>query len=545
MHAALHPIYVSPLYRRILGQVAGGELRCRPHDPWPGDPVRAQALLSGRYPFAGQVLDAAAPPEGETAAPPWHPPEATRPWHAELHGFAWLRDLRAHNTDDARRLARELVDDWMRGHPGPGRQAWAPAVMGARLTYWLGQHGFFADSAEAGFRIRLTESMTRQARHLQWVLPAGLTGAPLLTAIKGLLYAGLCLPDGDRFRRRALALLERALPQQIHVDGGHVSRSPATHLRVLCDLLDIRATFAAAGLDAPRSVVLAIESMTPILKLLRQGDGGLALFNGADEGARDVIDLAVKRAGLRGKPHQAAPQTGFQRVEAARTLLLVDAGAPPEPGADDAAHAGTLSFELSEGRRRIITNCGAPPRGTSWVQAARTTAAHSTVVVDETNSSELLPLDGLGGGGLGRRPHNVSCRREEAAGAILLDMSHDGYARSHDARHTRRLYLDSGGGDLRGEDVVTGPEGLSVAVRFHLHPEVRAGLVQNGTAVLVRVPNGAGWRLQASGASLSLEESVYFGRADTVRRTQQIVLATRTGAHRTVVKWALKREGEA
>lgn len=526
-HEALRPFYASAAYRKTLGRAVGRELLCHPHDPWPGNPVAAGALIRGRFTLAGQTLD--------VPDPLWRPPEASVGWHAALHGFEWLRDLRAHNSDAARRMAREMVDTWLAAHPGPGGGAWSPAIAGRRLAAWLGQYGFYADSADADFRARLADSLMRQARHLSRVLPAGLTGDNLIGAAKGLIYTGLCLPGGEAFRRRGLALLETALVDQVHVDGGHVARCPTTHLRVLCDLVDLRATFAAAGVDPPRSVVLAIEGMTPILKLLRHGDGGLALFNGGDEGNRDVLDLALKRAGLKAKTHHAAPQTGFQRIAAGTTVVLVDAGGPPTPGEDETTHAGTLSFELSEGRRRILTNCGAQPG--SWSEVARSTAAHTTVTVDETNSSELLPA-----GGLGRRPANVTCRREQADGAVLLDMSHDGYIRSHDLRHARRLYLDAEGVDLRGEDVVTGPEGLPVAVRFHLHPDVRAGLVQNGTAILIQVPKGGGWRFQASGAALDLEESVYLGRADGIRRSQQIVLTTRTQPHRTAVKWAMKRE---
>ena len=529
-HRTLAPLTRTALYRQTLGQAAAATLKCYPHDPWPGRTARAQALLRHRYPFAGEVV--------ESAAPPWRTPEASRAWHAELHGFAWLRDLRQLNSDAARRRARDLVEAWMAEHPGPRDRTWEPAVTGTRLANWLGQYSFFADTADAEFRTRLANAMMRQARHLMRVLPCGLSGADQMRAIKGLIYAGLCLEGGEPARRHGTALLERLLPQQIHDDGGHVARAPATHLRVLQDLLDLRATFAAAGVNAPRSLVLAIESMAPILKLLRHGDGGLALFNGSDAGARDILDLTIKRAGHRARVRTAAPQTGFQRLVAGDTCLLVDAGPPPPPGEDDSAHAGTLAFEMSEGRQRIVTNCGAKPAGTAWADVARTTAAHSTVTVAETNSAELLAA-----GGLGRRPASVTCRRDEAEGAVLLDMSHDGYARSHDVRHARRLYLDAAGGDLRGEDVVIGPEGLDVAVRFHLHPDVHAGLVQNGTAVHLRTPDDSGWRFQVAGASLDLAESVYLGEPDRIRQSQQIVLATRTRPHRTIVKWAMKREG--
>jgi uncharacterized heparinase superfamily protein len=109
-------------------------------------------------------------------------------------------------------------------------------------------------------------------------------------------------------------------------------------------------------------------------------------------------------------------------------VLLIDCGAPPPAGLDRFAHAGTLSIELSVGRERLIVNCGdAPAGGREWHDAARSTAAHSTLVVADTNSAEPRQI------GLGRRPEKVEVQRQEANGAHWLEASHDGYA-SHSAR---------------------------------------------------------------------------------------------------------------
>ncbi len=48
-----------------------------------------------------------------------------------------------------------------------------------------------------------------------------------------------------------------------------------------------------------------------------------------------------------------------------------------------------------------------------------------------------------------------------------------------------------------------------------------------GGGILLKLPNGEGWRFRAGGGELSVEESVYLG-GDTVRRTEQLVV-TRAG----------------
>jgi uncharacterized heparinase superfamily protein len=224
-------------------------------------------------------------------------------------------------------------------------------------------------------------------------------------------------------------------------------------------------------------------------------------------------------------------------LQAGGTVLIVDAGAPAPPGFNRLSHAGTLAFELSVNRTRLIVNCGpAPVSGDAWADAARATAAHSTLVVADTSSSELLP------GGIGRRPERVTAERQEANGAHWLEASHDGYLKPFGAIHRRRLYVAESGEDIRGEDAVEAVSGQPFTVRFHLHPAVSASVQQDGEGVLLRLPaNGGGWRLRAEGAKLTLEESIYLGGPEP-RRTEQVVLTSGPDEPQQV-KWAITKMG--
>ncbi len=510
-----------------------------PPDPWPGNAQRGAAILEDSFHFLGRSLT--------KPAPLWNPVGVERAWLEALHGFGWLRDLRATGGDTARRKARALVADWIAANGAWAPVAWHPVVTGSRLAHWFSQYEFYAASADVEFRQRLLAAAARQARHLAAVLPAGLSGAGLVTAAKGLCIAGLCLPDGGIWLNRGLALLSQALEAQILHDGGQRERCPALLLSVLRDCIDLRAALLAAGREVPSDLSLRIEGMAAMLRLLQHGDGGLALFNGSNEGEDLQIGLVLQRAASGKGPLQSAPASGFQRLQAGRSLVLLDSGRPPPPGYDSRAHAGTLSFEMSVGRERLIVNCGAQAStigagdgGGDWAAAQRSTAAHSTATIDDTNSSEVFS-----GGGFGARRARVTCRRDEDDGNIWLEASHDGYQPLFGLTHQRRLYLSALGEDLRGEDRFTGATTPTAtrefAVRFHLHPEVQAMAAQDGRSVVLRLPKGGGWRLRSAGAVLSLEPSVYLGQPGQVRRSQQIVLSGSLTEAETTVKWALQR----
>ena len=302
------------------------------------------------------------------------------------------------------------------------------------------------------------------------------------------------------------------------------------------DLIEIRALLQAAQAQPPAALGNAIERMAQALRAMRYGDGCLALFNGAKEDTAALIDLVLAQASRTGRPTLALTDGGFQRLQAGRTVVLVDCGRPPPPGLDRLSHAGTLSMEMSVGRERLIVNCGAAPAaGSQWRDATRATAAHSTLVIADTNSSELRP------NGIGRQPEHVDAQRQEANGAHWLEASHDGYRKPYGAVHRRRLYMAESGEDIRGEDVIEAEIPQAYSLRFHLHPSVQASLQQDGEAVLLRLPSGMGWRLRAEGARMTLEESVYLGGPEP-RRGEQVVLTGHADGPQQV-KWAISKVG--
>ncbi len=541
-------VYRSLPYRWSLGSARTHVLTLVPADPWPGDADRGAALIAGAYAMAGRFI--------QSETPPWKGVGQGTAFRRELHGFAWLRDLRAAGGDAARRHARLLVEHWLDHHAQWDRLTWRPDVLGQRIMNWLSAHDFFLASADDRFRHRVLAMLARQTRHLARVAPGGAGGAQQVDALRGLIAGVLAVPSAAPALPRALRLLDRAIASQILPDGGHGTRNPSVHLSVLRALIDIRSMLRQAGETPPESVQQAVDRMTPALRFFKHGDGRLALFNGAQEGVAIQVDAALARADARGRPMKSARHSGFERILAGRTLLLMDVGAPPAPGLDDAAHAGVLSFELSVGRERLIVNCGAMPEAGDgpvgdWHGVLRGTAAHSTLAVADTNAFGVAD-----GGGVERRPVTVEAERMAEQGAVLIDASHDGYRPRFGLVHRRRLYVSAGGDDIRGEDALvvdtdplTGrPKAAdradAFAIRFHLHPDVRASMTQDGAAVLLRLAGGAGFRFLAAGAGMALEESVYFGTG-TLRRTQQIVLTGETTPDGANVQWSLKREAKA
>src|SRR5690606_33474660 len=140
--------------------------------------------------------------------------------------------------------------------------------------------------------------------------------------------------------------------------------------------------------------------------------------------ANDQLATVLAYDDTRAALPSSAPHSGYQRIEAAGTILVVDAGRPPPTAFSTGAHAGCLSFEMSVGRQRLIINCGVPrPGAASLRRLARTTAAHSTATLNDRSSCRFLNRGVLGeviGEPIVGGPTKVEVERHNAAGATEL-----------------------------------------------------------------------------------------------------------------------------
>lgn len=515
-----HLLYASPFYRLSLKGRTPDTLRLSPPAFRLGNPETGQAIISGTFSLSHHRV--------QLGPDPWLAALDDPDQLADLHGFSWLADLFANGSDDARARAGVLLSDWVSHNRKWQELSWRPDILGERLSAWLSFYEFLT-AGQDSTRAMLLEMALIQARHLGHCCSQAPDDARKFKAIQGLIFAAICLPGAESLLDQSFELLEKEIRAQVFPDGGHIERNPSRLLGVLSRFNQIRALLLTAHVETPLGLQGVIDRMTPMLRALRHGDGGLALFNGGLKEERSLIDTVLADTGVRGKALTSAPHSGFQRLAAGRTVIIADTGKP----ISTSAHAGTLSFEMSIGKDRLVVNCGSvSSEGENWLAAVRATVAHSTLSVDGRDSMEC-DHDGH----VTYAPKNVECTRREADGAVWLDAFHDGYTKSVGILHRRKFFLDASGEDFRGEDQIEGSGGKTFAVRFHLHPGVHASHVQGRSAILLKLAGGAGWQFQASGGNLALEESVYLSGNGEPRRCEQIVIAGPLHGDGAQIKW--------
>jgi uncharacterized heparinase superfamily protein len=500
-----------------------------PQDLHTADTTRANEIYAGRFVFAGKVVTCHGRSVFELEPP-------SDDWEAALIGFGWLRHLRAAETAIARANARALLDDWFVAPARKSAAARRVDVLAQRVISLLAHAPLVLGEADSRFYRRYVRHLARDLQRLRAAAGDGPDGVPRLQGAIALCYGALCLANQARSIRSATRRLADELQRQILPDGGHISRNPGALADLLADLLPLRQAFTARNLAPPQALLNAIDRMMPMLRFFRHGDGSFALFNGMSGTPTDLVATLLAYDDSQGQPLASMPHSGFQRLEAGAMTLIVDSGPPPPPPASHEAHAGCLSFELSSGLNRIVVNCGMPASGRdSWRSFARTTPAHSALAWHETSSCEFVERSAvkrlLKGAPILNGPTAVEVEREALDDGVLLALSHDGYAGRFGVIHRRVLMAAADGQRLDGQDTLVrsrrahgrnAPD--DYAIRFHLHPSVKASRLNDARGVMLMLPNREVWIFEAAEDRVDLEDSVFLAATDGPRRTTQIVI---------------------
>ena len=510
-------------------------------DPFFGDPERGNALLDGTVLLRGEERSIAGL---DFARADW-----SKPFGEYLHSFAWLRDLSSVTVRvTAAPIAEAIMAKWLAGHAEKvSEPAWRADLVGRRILFWTAHAPLILSANDLVYKSSVLHALARGARHLDRAADRVPLGVPRIAAWCGVLAAGLMLPGGDPRRSFGETGLKRALDASVFEDGGNVARSPIGQIDAIQLLTMLCEAYGARRLEPPEFVTATLAKMVTALLGVCHGDKGLAGWQGAAPLPGAIIEQIVEATGVRTRPLKQAREWGYQRIAHGTTVVIVDAAPPPLARLVDGGCASTLAFELSDGPNRIVVNCGGASMADARVPRAlaeglRTTAAHSTLVLADSNST-AIHADGV----LGRGVVEVELARHESENGSRVEASHDGYARRFGFLHRRVISLGGDGRDVRGEDMILPADkrrikgNTAFAVRFHLHPRVEIAPTADGLAAILRTADGHLWQFRCKGGALGIEDSIWMDAAGRPIASRQLVITAETPPGGTNLSWLFHR----
>ncbi|MES2353821.1 MAG: alginate lyase family protein [Pseudomonadota bacterium] len=488
---------------------------------WQVPPAHAASMLTpSRFCFLNLEQELREPSD-------WNHPEWEKLWLYNLHYFD---DLMRVDWRDWHEPHVALIQRWI-GENSPGiGNGWEPYPLSLRIVNWIKWMIAGAIPPPSIF-----DSLAMQIRYLRRRLEMHLLGNHLFSNAKALVFAGVFFvgEEADAWLRKGIALLRKEIKEQILVDGAHFELSPMYHSIILEDVLDLinlgRTYPSIIPDDFLDDLRIAERRMRQWLTHLTHPDGDIAFFNDATFGiaaSPAALDVYAMRLGgeiISASPEGLTllPQSGYVRLQRENVTLLFDTARVGPDHLPGHAHADTLSFELSWGDQRVLCNSGTSCYGTGiqrhW---ERSTAAHNTVVIAATDSSEIWA-----GFRVARRAYPMDLASGERNGILFVSAAHDGYRRlPGQPIHWREVRV--GNGVVTWTDRISSEQGHSIVGYLPLHPDIILEASQP-SRWLLSLPNGERLELRReNGLPLHLEEGWYASEFGKLQRRSVLIWRT-------------------
>ena len=435
----------------------------------------------------------------------WNDARCDKLWLYNLHYFD---DLCAVGASDRIVWHKQLIEKWIAENPPAIGNGWEPYPTSLRIVNWI-KWSLGGNQLTNG----ALQSLAIQSRWLSKRVEHHLLANHLFVNAKALVFAGMFFQglEADSWLNQGLRILAREIPEQVLADGGHFELSPMYHAIILEDILDLinacQSWPSVVALQQTSALRDAAQRMLTWLEIMSHPDGDVSFFNDSTFGIAPIfLDVAqyAKRLGVNVQQFDSSKeihhlqQSGYIRAQKGAAVLLADVGRIGPDYQPGHAHADTLSFEFSLRGQRIFVNSGTSTYKTGAQRSLeRSTAAHNTVEINHTSSSEVW-----GGFRVARRAQPFAIECVEAETALAITASHTGYQRLVGRPTHQRMWRLSRG-SLTVTDRIKGELSGAIA-RLYLHPSVK--VLKNNILTLA---NGQQLRYSTNGAIVTIVDSVW------------------------------------
>ena len=434
----------------------------------------------------------------------WNNSSWAKLWLYNLHYFD---DLTAINAKKRIGWQNSILERWIDENPIGKGNGWEPYTISLRLVNWI-------KWSLSGNELNKTHiiSLNIQAHFLSKNLETHLLGNHLFANAKALMFAELFFQGGktSAWYKTGHKIISNELSEQILSDGGNFELSTMYHSIILEDLLDLYNLHKLFEIIPPNGIEVAIYKMINWLITMCHPDGEISFFNDAafdnTPPVEELLKYAKRLGFIQQKPLSLIShlkESGYSRVSLNNAVAIIDRAAVGPDYLPGHAHADTLSFELSIFSHRVIVNSGTSIyRIGKERMRQRGTSSHSTVVIDNENSSEIWSSFRVA-----RRAKVYQVKTSTQDKKTYLSAFHDGYKRLPGKPiHFRQWIFSEGLVEI--VDRVSGKGHHNIEVVFPLHPDVMIIENKNNKIILDDANNRININFKGAG-NLAIIQSTY------------------------------------
>ena len=451
-----------------------------------------------------------------------------------FHSFDWLNYSKKLGGANNIKTANKIIKSWISQNKSLHGSIWTTSLVSSRFTNLVYNLDFISILFENNFKNKIYKFLylhflllKKQINHSHNDLK--------ISDLKAL-FLGSCI-----YKKGIISstkLLDSMLIDQIDSLGFHKSYNALEQTKFISHLYEIKNIYLFFNIPENKRLIFQINNMTSVIQNLFHQDNSLILFNGSRNTnmpeVRKVLnltkDIIPKKI--------ASNEKGIVFYRDEQKNIFMDIVKPISKTINSTIHASTLAFELSCRGEKIITNCGSVSREIyNENDYLRYSAAHSTIILNNTNISELNKKS------YRRVPNNITFTKDDKKDYILWSASHNGYIKNFKKIVTRKIKIFKNKNEIIGEDsIISTKYDLKKDVyhiRFHLMPHCNCILTNNKKTVILKIKNES-WVFKAQ-SQIAIEDSIFINNENKIQQTKQIVIIGHISDRKKTENWLITK----
>ena len=436
------------------------------------------------------------------------------------HSFDWLNVAKKIGGANNIIKSKKQLISWKKNKYKKNSFVWNSFFISKRFVNIIYNYDFFANTSSEIDKYLFHNIILEHYILLKLEINTKSTCSISLEECKAILLGSLIY---KKKTSQYISLLKKIIALQIDNNGFHKSYNPFKQAEYINHLYEIKDILLFFNYMIPYELNFQILNMSSLLMSLIHMDGSLALFNGSNNFYIDkIFHLTRKEKDLKPKNLKKIKKGIISYADKDKRIYM-DILKPKNKPINNNFHAGTLSFELSCLNEKIITNCGAINKKFGGSpEYLRFSAAHSTIILNNTNISELIKNKLYK-----RAPQNISLNFFEDDENIIWESGHDGYIKNYQKIVKRKLIISKKTNKIIGQDEIFSTKAnskkINYSIRFHLMPHCNCLITNDKKTVLIKTKLNQSWIFK-SNSSIIIEDSIYIGGGKRVEENKQIVI---------------------
>ncbi len=456
----------------------------------------------------------------------------------KLNNFYWFFTL---DLKSSKNNTQKIISDWINRNYKYNSKSWDFDLTSKRIISWLSNHNLTVENADKDYLDLFNNMIQKQTNHLISEINYSKNINNKIIGCAAIILVGLSYKNEKKYLSYGVNLLKKISNSTFDNYGFTKSRSFKQLIFYLKYFILIREWFKEAQIEVPEIIDETVFYLGQGYAFIWQNTNSDILMNGNNISNNVEFDHYLKRFGYKFK-NENQEFGGYALLHDKKISIVMDIGESPSSSFSSEYQSGTLSFEIISNGKKLISNCGYY-EGTNekLVQISKSTAAHSTLIVDDNSSCKFIK---------NKKNYSIKSGLKILKKEIIfkknywkISASHDGYNKRYNTIHERDIEYYPGQFKFVGTDRILfkkSNSNIKFDIRFHLEPGIKLMKTQDSKTILIELED-EGWKFTCENFNINIDNGLYFGNKNSYIQNQNIFISGITNKKNENIIWELNK----